>query len=916
MVLIRVAFFLLISVAATAQHGSIAGRVTGSDNGEPLPYSNVFINNTTAGTAADGNGYFVLNNVRPGPAEVVFSYVGYQTYYTRVQVVAGQQLILNIKLVVDEKILESVQVAASQDKEWEANLKRFTKIFLGTDRVAVQSRVVNPWVIEFKRDGENLLATASEPIIVENEALGYTLSYFLSRFSARGADYVIQGKVKFVEAKTHDPVVAERWRRNRLEIYSGSTRHFLKSVLAKRIHENGFQLYSDRLGYETSAKSTVFQHELGNTIEPFDTSRIEIIPDEKSRFIRIAFKKSKVEVHYLKATTTLKGYEDLSTPVSWLDIKTGTVLTDSSGNVYENLVASGYMASQRVGNMLPNDYDPDRNESIESRDVSDGPSNLQALRERVYLMTDRPYYYQGDVIWFAGHMIYSDVTRRDTLSKVLYVELINTQKKIIRSVTCYLDQGRAAGQLLLNDSVPPGIYLLRGYTNWMRNFGEQYMFKKTIRVLSPDEIVVGPEILPVENDKQFDAVTMSSDKEVYGKREKIIFRVDVDQDEYQRSKSVFSVSVVDAKQVLNTSRETILTAVDWLHDSLSHDLPLHFPIEKGISIGGKVMLPKTKNQGARVTLIQRQQEDYVAIETDGSGEFWATGFQFDGMAKFAVQAKIGKGKLIRNITMHKQAPPAIQIPAAPHLEIRTGSVGPHQPSEFETFETAASQTSGVESSLPPGLTKPDYSISQERLARERFGTLFSLIRSVPGLYVYASSNGDPLNASAYAYRVEYGSRTQEPLLVVDGRAQPAVESIAARLDQINVGSVDHVDFVKHASDAQFGMRGEGGLILVYTKEKATENGPVTRSVLATQDFRLVMVRGYDKPAAFRSPDYEKRQADFRSTVYWNPLLTTDDRGLVSFSFYSGDLATTYRITLEGSTPSGKPFHLEKYIEIK
>lgn len=921
MVFVRAVVFLLIAAPAMAQNGSIAGRVTGSDNGEVLPYTNVFVNNTTLGTASDANGYFVLRNIPSGPVEVVFSFVGYQTYQTRVQIVAGQQLTLNIRLVVDEKLLESVHVAARQDKEWETNLKRFKKIFLGTDRIAIQSKIVNPWVIEFKKEGENLIATASEPIIVENEALGYTVTYFLSRFSARGADYVIQGKVRFAETKTLDPVVAERWSSNRLEIYRGSTRHFLKSVLARRIHENGFQIYSDRLGYETSPKSTVFQHELGNTIEPFDTSRIEIIPENKSRFVRIAFKKPKIEVHYLKSITTLKGYEDLSTPVSWLDIKTGTVRIDSSGNVYENLVASGYMASLRVGNLLPNDYEPVKSGSLVNAANALKASDINDLREHAYVMTDKPYYYQGDVMWFAGQMIYHNPARRDTLSKVLYVELIGPKKNIIRSSTCYINNGRAAGQFFLNDSLPPGNYFLRAYTNWMRNFDDRIFFVKPLRILGSNETVVGPVAPAIQNDSLLDAVELHTDKESYSKREKITLRVEVfDGDEYNRSTSVFAVSVIDAKQVLNITQENILTRFQAFEDSVPFHSQNDMPIEKGISVAGDVSLQKEKDKKAKVTLIQRKQEDYAMVDTDEHGRFWVTGFQFLGTARFSMQAKNGKGKLLRQINLHQQPPPPVNFYIPPSdLDIRAESQ--RQLNKVDYVSMGDKDREPVAEVVQPVThIKPDYSISRERLANERFGTLFSFIRSVPGLYVYANSSGDPIGSSVYSYRLEYGTRNQEPLLVIDGVAQPIGESIAVQLDRINISNVDHVDLIKHDLDGQYGMRGTGGIIFVYTKEKAGQGAVLERRQFETHNFQMVTIKGYDRPVVFKSPDYEKQNADTlvddRSLLYWNPAMTTNEKGEVSVSFYAGDLLTTYRIVLEGMTPANKPFHIEKFIEVK
>src|SRR5205814_2087983 len=124
--------------------------------------------------------------------DLVFSFVGYQTYQTRLSLLNGQALTMPVvQLVVDEVILENIKVEGKADKEWEANLRRFNKIFIGNSRLAVQAKIMNPWILDFRKVGDVLIATASEPIIVENEALGYKVTYILSKFTARNEDYSI-----------------------------------------------------------------------------------------------------------------------------------------------------------------------------------------------------------------------------------------------------------------------------------------------------------------------------------------------------------------------------------------------------------------------------------------------------------------------------------------------------------------------------------------------------------------------------------------------------------------------------------------------------------------------------------------------------------------------------------------------------
>ena len=59
--------------------GKIAGRVTDSETGEPLPFVNVLIDGTNMGAATDIDGYYVILNIPPGNYSLRVQYVGYQT---------------------------------------------------------------------------------------------------------------------------------------------------------------------------------------------------------------------------------------------------------------------------------------------------------------------------------------------------------------------------------------------------------------------------------------------------------------------------------------------------------------------------------------------------------------------------------------------------------------------------------------------------------------------------------------------------------------------------------------------------------------------------------------------------------------------------------------------------------------------
>lgn len=73
-------------------------------------------------------------------------------------------------------------------------------------------------------------------------------------------------------------------------------------------------------------------------------------------------------------------------------------------------------------------------------------------------------------------------------------------------------------------------------------------------------------------------------------------------------------------------------------------------------------------------------------------------------------------------------------------------------------------------------------------------------------------------------------------------------------------------------------------------------------------------KGYQTIRAFYLPRYvgpranQPQQRDMRSTIYWNPNVTTDKTGTATLEFYNADGQGTYRVTVEGIDKDGNLGH--------
>lgn len=109
--------------------------------------------------------------------------------------------------------------------------------------------------------------------------------------------------------------------------------------------------------------------------------------------------------------------------------------------------------------------------------------------EKVYLHTDNNYYTVGESLWYKAYSVYAYTNQLFDHSKILYVELLSPESKIISRNITNLEGGLGHGDFVLADSlgVKPGTYQLRAYTNWMRNYGDDFVFKKEIQIITPNK---------------------------------------------------------------------------------------------------------------------------------------------------------------------------------------------------------------------------------------------------------------------------------------------------------------------------------------------------------------------------------------------------------------------------------------------
>lgn len=108
----------------------------------------------------------------------------------------------------------------------------------------------------------------------------------------------------------------------------------------------------------------------------------------------------------------------------------------------------------------------------------------RTFSEKIYAHTDKNYYLSGEILWFKLYNTDATFHKPADLSKVAYVELLDSANKPVLQAKIGLKNGEGNGSLYLPVNLSSGNYLLRAYTNWMKNFDPVFFFQKKITIVN------------------------------------------------------------------------------------------------------------------------------------------------------------------------------------------------------------------------------------------------------------------------------------------------------------------------------------------------------------------------------------------------------------------------------------------------
>ena len=530
--------------------------------------------------------------------------------------------------------------------------------------------------------------------------------------------------------------------------------------------------------------------------------------------------------------------------------------------------------------------------------------NMSILKEQLYLFTDRSLYASGEPVMFRLFNMSHTLLKKNSWSRVIYVELINRRNIPVSQGKYIMDSTGASGRIMIPDTLTTGLYYIRAYTKWMRNYPPEAYTCVPLTIINPHKTGTGIHQTytakpgnPDYGNGVVQGITCKPDKSSYGKREKIT--IQVTGGNKHLSPDGYCITVIkDGYLDVDYS----YTPDDRENNPAIHEDVLYYPETKGLSISGYAVSGQDKkaladsrlyltllgtdpdcfefgtdengrihfsipnHTGCRDVLITAESETDEEVQIILDDEFSR---EYSSFPESTVDFFIDRQDLVKEIMVYNQIERSFVSEIKDTLPVDEAKAGKH----FYGDQDARYRTDDYV--MLPNLEEFFYELIPDvMLKKDKNKRYFTVV-------------GEYANTAFYP-----------PLVLLDFVPVLNIENIMP----VYPGRIEYIDIINHVY-----VRGDnhyGGIINMVSRDgdRAGVKLPSNSSFFNFSTF--------NEPVNPSFPEYSTQLnddniPDLRTTLYWLPQIDNDTAGGKSIEFYTSDISGKYVIIIRGVTEDGK-----------
>lgn len=534
--------------------------------------------------------------------------------------------------------------------------------------------------------------------------------------------------------------------------------------------------------------------------------------------------------------------------------------------------------------------------------------------ERISITTDRDIYFPGEPVWYRLNCLSSGSDKPSQLSKVVYLELMTLNSVPVAQYKLYLNNGQHSSRFIIPDTLSTGNYIIRGYTNWMKNFGSQVFSQNLISVINPFQKNKFANIDQTltkfrhsgENDMKSNISLVPLLKE-YKHRSPVELNI-------QNTDGLSSISVSVVKKGLvgkNEGNEENLKSQitdNSKHNSGSNKLKVDIlPEMEGEIILGTIKSKKNNtpviNQVLTLGFVGKVPSLYLS-KTDSTGRFRFVVNQF-GEQNMVIQPltrdTTNNDFLIEIEPSFNDFRDIIRVERNPVDDTFIDEIGKCiLTMQVEALYKVYGNKKEIPDTQPVRYFfygEPEIKVELARyIELPTMSEVFKEIVPTVGVRDIKDKNSFIITGSTGALKSSF--------TMVDGILIKDINRILA-IDPEEVKQIEVINSMYYLEDQEL-----GAIISIQTRK-----GDLSALDFDNRIFRQEFT-GYENSYSFSQPDYSidsvfsSPMADFRNLLYWNPEIKSDKGKSSCIKFYTSDDSGNYLIIIEGINPKGETERIE------
>jgi hypothetical protein len=561
--------------------------------------------------------------------------------------------------------------------------------------------------------------------------------------------------------------------------------------------------------------------------------------------------------------------------------------------------------------------------------IAESKSITQTMQEKIFLHLNTTTFITGETLFFKIYCMNPANSTRSLISKIGYIELIDSDKKVISKSKIYLEKGVGEGNYFIPTTLNTGNYKIIAYTKWMLNSSSTNFEVIDITIINPfqpkqgayfsnstlnteNSTVIKPNVYAVAALNKTNP-TIETDKKTYSNREKVSLNINPLSERF--GKGNYSVSV---RKLINLPIQKQKNAVEFkqsntITNSGNVATAINIvPEFRGELITGSISAKKPElSINNKIVLLSIPGKSFAVktVKTNSSGKF-----------VFILDKNPNNSNCVVQVMDDKRNDYTIQLDESPETETASLQFSSNlNLTENDSIaiqdQSTANQIENAYYSMKKDSLITDYktdsffnTFQKEYILDNytRFPTLKETIIEVVIELFYRKNN------DSYSIYVRNDKKDLTvygpPLVLIDGIAIQDTNELFT----YNMANVAKISLVNEGY--VYGPGLFGGLVSIETKNNDYQ-------IKATGNFikQTEIPRPLNKTKFF-TPDYSdktkyERIPDYRYQLLWLPQVNLADAE-DPISFYTSDVTGTFEITLEGFTDQGIPISLKDTFEVQ